>query len=133
LSGFGFSIPAGSTINHVRIYGKGLEYNNYYVTGIVMYIELAKSPNYMAEYLPLWAATKACSDTVYVGGNYDAKDWLSVNDLNNENFTFRCYGSVMVSVAAVFILDAVYVEVDYTPPSVGAGRLADGFVCVGSC
>ena len=55
----------------------------------------------------------------------------TVDDLNNEVFATRLDAWNNRAGISNHYVDAVYVEVDYSPPVVGGVRVTGGFVCSG--
>lgn len=122
LSGFGFDIPEGSTINSIKFGSHKVGYNTYgygygYLT-VGVWFKQAVSP-FSEQGCVGWGSdtTKACSDCVDQECTLVGFE-LSVDDLNNENFVFFArQDNGFLGIGNNMFLDSCWIEVDYTPPA----------------
>lgn len=125
LSGYGFAIPAGSTINHVYINHKGIIACA--INGDLLNFSFIHEAQLINDFSSDTIVGAPCGSTAYKS-DYDILPDLaggrtiSVDDLNNEVFTTQLHATALFAIPQVFRCDSCYIEVDYTPPSALASK-----------
>ena len=121
LSGYGFAIPVGSTLNHVYVNHKGV-INCAIVSSQVLHFSFIFNSQYGNSIDSSVVMGAGCTETAYKT-QYDilpdfaaAGNPITVATLNAESFTTRLQATGALAVYQAFDVDAVYIEVDYTEP-----------------
>ena len=126
LSGYGFAIPSGSTLNHVYVNHKGV-INCAIIGAQVLHFSFIFNSQYGNSIDSSVVMGAGCAETAYKT-QYDilpdfaaAGNPITVAALNAESFTTRLQATGALAVYQAFDVDAAYIEVDYTAPVVAKG------------
>jgi len=119
LSGYGFSIPAGATLNHVYVNHKGV-INCAIIGAQVLHFSFIYNSQYGNSVDSDVVMGAGCDQTAYKT-QYDilpdfaaAGNPITVAVLNAETFTTRLQATGALAVYQAFDVDSAYIEVDYT-------------------
>jgi hypothetical protein len=132
LSGYGFAIPVGSTINKIWINIKGGTNTAYTGTYTWLFFEFT-GLNWVIQATN--AGAMPCSSTTYLSDKEVPKDALTwppdpVAALNSEAFNTYVEAHNPSPAQSIHRVDAVYIKVDYTPPAVGPKCFGDALTWI---
>jgi hypothetical protein len=118
LGTYGFAIPADAIISRITFGVKGFKHVLYNPSHCYILLSVVH-PGYEWQ-KSVTSVLDACSDSVWETADIIPPSYLTIDDLNTENF--QTYVGIQTDNATYSVygwIDAIYIEVEYTVPAVG--------------